>query len=88
MANGTKDWNVMVYLAGDNNLSEEMVWALTEMERIKNKRVTVKARFDPRGAGARSYNFSEAQSTGTRAAHVASRKLDEFKTEDLIEDLS
>jgi len=25
------EWNIMVYLAGDNNLAEEMVWALTTM---------------------------------------------------------
>jgi hypothetical protein len=27
----TKVWNIMVYMAGDNNLAEEMVWALTSM---------------------------------------------------------
>src|SRR5262249_26489620 len=25
------DWTIMVYLSGDNNLSPEMIWALTEI---------------------------------------------------------
>ena len=32
-------WTMMVYLAGDNNLSEEMVWALQEMEGALNLNV-------------------------------------------------
>jgi hypothetical protein len=32
------DWTVMVYLSGDNNLSSEMLWALTEIERAMKQR--------------------------------------------------
>src|SRR5215471_17380592 len=31
---GNKKWTIMVYLAGDNNLVEEMVFALREIYRI------------------------------------------------------
>jgi cysteine peptidase C11 family protein len=42
------DWTVMVFLAGDNNLSAECVFALTEMKRANlNGRVNVIAQFDP-----------------------------------------
>ena len=27
-------WTIMVYLAGDNNLSDEMIWALKEIYRV------------------------------------------------------
>lgn len=33
-----KTWSVMVYLAGDNNLSEECVFALKELKRVGTKR--------------------------------------------------
>src|ERR1044071_6241645 len=29
-----KQWTVMIYLSGDNNLSEECVWAIKEMYRV------------------------------------------------------
>jgi hypothetical protein len=41
-------WTVMVYLAGDNNLSEECVYALTEMRKVDLKgEINVIAQFDP-----------------------------------------
>lgn len=57
-------WTVMVYLSGDNNLSEEMILALKEMERIPpNDHVKVVAQFDPSGLGVptRRYDFSKAK---------------------------
>lgn len=50
--NGTKPkpkaWTVMVYLAGDNNLSAECVYALTEMKKANlTDRINVIAQFDP-----------------------------------------
>jgi Clostripain family len=43
-------WTVMVYLAGDNNLSEECVFALTEMRKAgSNSDIHVIAQFDPNG---------------------------------------
>ena len=41
-------WTVMVYLAGDNNLSEECVFALTEMKKVTpSEKINVIAQFDP-----------------------------------------
>lgn len=41
-------WTVMVYLAGDNNLTTECMFALTEMKKVAlNENVNVIAQFDP-----------------------------------------
>jgi len=29
-----KKWTILIYQAGDNNLSEEMVYALNEMKKV------------------------------------------------------
>jgi pentapeptide MXKDX repeat protein len=51
MANKKAAWTVMVYLAGDNNLSTECVFALTEMRKVAaNGQVNVIAQFDPQDA--------------------------------------
>ncbi len=42
-------WNVMIYLAGDNNLSEEMVWALKEMQSVRVGSNVISVQFDPLG---------------------------------------
>ena len=48
MANKKAAWTVMVYLAGDNNLSTECVFALTEMRKVApSGQVNVIAQFDP-----------------------------------------
>ena len=63
-----KSWTVMVYLAGDNNLSEEMVWALKEMKEWaqqprapKGCKINLVAQFDPSGMGipTQRYDFGE-----------------------------
>ena len=44
-----KHWTVMIYLAGDNNLSQECVWAIKEMYRVglgPETNVAVIAQFD------------------------------------------
>jgi hypothetical protein len=42
------DWTVMVYLAGDNNLTAECLYALTEMKKVDTKdRINIIAQFDP-----------------------------------------
>ncbi len=50
MDNGKSGWNVMVYLAGNNNLSEECVWTLTEIQKAmqgkEGQGVVVSAQFD------------------------------------------
>jgi len=44
-------WTVMVYLAGDNNLTEESVFSLTEMEKVRaDDEIAVVAQFDPRAS--------------------------------------
>ena len=46
-----KDWTVMVYLAGDNNLAEEMVFALKSLYSVgSSKNVQVVALYDTNGA--------------------------------------
>jgi len=50
-----KQWAMLAYMAGDNNLTEEMVWGLQEMKntletnRDINQRVRVAALYDARG---------------------------------------
>lgn len=42
------DWNVMIYMAGDNNLNDEMIRALVAMRTaaVTNKKVAIFAQFD------------------------------------------
>lgn len=48
MEKKTASWTVMVYLAGDNNLTSECMFALTEMKKAAlGKEVNVIAQFDP-----------------------------------------
>jgi len=49
MAKKKATWTVMVYLAGDNNLTTECLFALTEMKKAApGKQIRVIAQFDPR----------------------------------------
>ncbi len=49
MAKKKAAWTVMVYLAGDNNLSTECLFALTEMKKAApGEHINVIAQFDPR----------------------------------------
>jgi hypothetical protein len=49
MARKKATWTVMVYLAGDNNLTSECMFALTEMKKaLPGKQINVIAQFDPR----------------------------------------
>jgi Clostripain family len=67
MANGEAAWTVMVYMAGDNNLTEDMVWGLQELKKAsaaleprmnaETGRINVVAHFDPRGSRSRRYDF-------------------------------
>jgi hypothetical protein len=60
-ASEPKKWSVMVYMAGDNNLSPEMVWGLQEMNEYFTNRnpdnVVLTAQFDGMGAYPRRYRF-------------------------------
>src|SRR5215471_3828342 len=60
-------WTVMVYLAGDNNLSTESLYALTEMKRAKpNASIKVIAQFDPKDdyLPTRRYKISSNKAPG------------------------
>ncbi|MCG6928791.1 MAG: hypothetical protein LJF30_26235, partial [Acidobacteria bacterium] len=56
-------WLTMVYLAGDNNLTEEMVLALQNLmaEGLPEKEDRIVAQFDPSGVGlfSQRYDFSD-----------------------------
>ncbi len=59
----TKKWSVMVYLAGDNNLSDEMVTALKQMNRFCKKWgnvIKVDAYLDPFGNYPRKFTFDQS----------------------------
>jgi hypothetical protein len=45
------DWTVMVYLAGDNSLTDECTYSLTEMKKAgSGDRINIVAQFDPKDA--------------------------------------
>lgn len=62
-ANGQNDstqkkWTIMVYLSGDNNLSDEMVWSLKEMHRVgARKDFDVVVWFDPGGISSGPFKY-------------------------------
>jgi len=72
-------WTVMLYLAGDNNLSEECVYSLVEAKQSltdNDKKLTVLAQFDPAGVHAQTKRYllsgkgsleKDAQATGWTA---------------------
>jgi len=52
------EWTVLVYMAGDNNLSQEMVWSLQEMREVGSEDdFKIVAQFDPFGALPREFEF-------------------------------
>jgi len=56
-----KQWTVMIYMAGDNNLSEECVYNLTEAKAAltekNDSKFAVLAQFDPAGVRAETYRY-------------------------------
>lgn len=53
-------WTVMVYLAGDNNLTDECVYALTQMKEVEGldeAGICVLAQFDPKGGRLSSHRY-------------------------------
>jgi hypothetical protein len=66
-AGGKKDWTVMIYLAGDNNLTVESVYALTELKRVhQDGRINIVTQFDPKDntLPTRRFHLSERQTPG------------------------
>ena len=57
-----KRWTVMIYMSGDNNLSEECVYNLTEAKaaltaNYDENKLAVLAQFDPAGVRAETYRY-------------------------------
>lgn len=53
-------WTVMIYLAGDNNLTDESVYALTQMKEVEGldeAGICVVAQFDPKGSRLPSHRY-------------------------------
>ena len=59
-ANTIKRWNTFIYLAGDNNLIEESIWALTEMQTVSAglNKTNLKVQFD-HGLTESFYDFTD-----------------------------
>lgn len=63
--NFVKDWNAMIYLAGENNLAEECIFALKQMQRARprrrskniDNRVKVVAQLDAGGLGGNEVRY-------------------------------
>ena len=56
--NAETKWTIMVYLAGDNNLADECVYALTGMKAVAtDARIDVVAQFDPAGRRVKARRF-------------------------------
>lgn len=54
-----KDWTVMVYLSGDNDLSEECVWSLKEMFRVgSSARIGLSVLIDARATRIRKFDVN------------------------------
>lgn len=57
-------WTMLVYLAGDNNLTAEMVWGLQELKKtsaargLEHKGINIVAHFDPGGLRSRRYDIA------------------------------
>lgn len=52
-------WTIMLYLAGDNNLADECVFALTQIKDVDtDKRVRVVAQLDPTGRRVKTRRFT------------------------------
>jgi Clostripain family len=61
-SSGKKLWTFLVYLAGDNNLSADMVWSLQEMKKAARdprlqESLDVSVLFDPAGTNPRRYDI-------------------------------
>ena len=56
----TREWTVLIYMAGDNNLSEECVFSLTEIKDAlpdSHPKLAVLAQFDPSGVLAETKRY-------------------------------
>lgn len=73
------DWTVMVYLAGDNNLTDECTYSLTEMKKAEpGNRVNIIAQFDPRDPliPTQRYKIKMDDQSGSLAADIIDSSVD------------
>jgi len=85
-----KEWTVLLYMAGDNNLSEECVYALNEIKEglTDNPRLSVLAQFDPSGLRATTKRFELgpiATSTLDEDVRWQARETDTGEPNNLLE---
>ena len=70
-------WNVLIYMSADNNLSEEAVYALTEINRLEfDDRINVVAQFDSnvRGLKPKRYVFRNRGQASLHPARITSKQ--------------
>jgi hypothetical protein len=86
MANQTKEWLVMIYLSGDNDLSEESVWSLLEVLRTEpNDKVGVVVQIDPSFQGIRRFDINRLLRERGRKTRSRERvNIDEVQSKLLI----
>lgn len=69
-----KDWTVLVYLAGDNNLTVESVYAINELKKVhQSGQINIVTQFDPKDdtLPTRRYHLSENQTPGRLIDDIA-----------------
>jgi hypothetical protein len=81
----TTEWTVMGYLAGDNNLNEEMVLTLQEIVALAEMqgevffdRIKILAQLDPSGLGlpTQRYHFDAREKPGDEKRYVETYRID------------
>lgn len=88
--NGTPyEWTVLLYMAGDNNLSEECVYALIEIKKAlrNHPRLKVVAQFDPAGqrAATRRYELGSLETSLDEEVIWNARETDTGEAYNLLE---
>jgi len=74
-----KEWTVMVFLAGDNNLSEDMLYSLKEMKLAgTSPEVAVVAQFDSNEPGLPTQRFVLNAGAGSTPSGVVEKDFVEF----------
>src|SRR5689334_7158857 len=84
-ASTRRKWTVLIYMAGDNNLSEECVYSLTEIKQAlpaNYDKLAVLAQFDPAGVRAQTkrYLLRSPQTTLQQDADATRWKAQETDT--------
>ncbi len=74
------NWNIMLYMAGDNNLSEEMVWAQTELEKLVLNNAVISIQFDARENDIPVYRYVLGAGAGVKKSpvHISGKEYESF----------